>query len=133
MSLHPAAGDQRSRKEQYLLAALADVCLHPEEELDLGIAAALETGRLVEVAHLSLHGASDLLRGELERIHVERLELALADPARERIGVVADDRQAESVGLEQRRAAAHKGIKDDAFEIVTGEVALGQGAVVEFG
>jgi hypothetical protein len=124
MAAHLAPCDKRAGEKQGLLAALADMRLDPHEELDGYVLATLLAASRVQVTQLLLHLGGDGLTLALEGVDVERLELALDEPARHRIRVVADNGEAHTVGLEHRSSASHERVEDHAVEVVALEVVL---------
>ncbi|MGA9762640.1 MAG: hypothetical protein WBQ14_09470 [Gaiellaceae bacterium] len=79
--LHPTSSNERAGEEQRLVAAVANVRFDPEEELDGHLVAALLAARYVKITDLILDGLGDLLGGQLERLDIDRFQLALANPA----------------------------------------------------
>src|SRR5579872_456608 len=86
------------------------ILLDPEEILHGRGCAAVRAPRLVKIADLTLDTGHDALRFGVESGEVKRRKCLTYGPVRHGINIRSHNTCAESIGLDDRRAAAHKRI-----------------------
>jgi hypothetical protein len=129
-------GEQVTGEEVKIFVAVrAFLLLDPEEVFHVGlVGSALEAGGAVQVADLLLKCLHQLGCGFSVFLQVQVFDLAVDDPPRHGVDVVAQHVAPHPISLDQRGSAPHEGVCDgDSLEVIGGEKCFFKRPVAVFG